>query len=133
MITGDLESKVDRVWDAFWTGGISNPLEVIEQIPYLLFLKRRDDRQQLALRRARTTGEPLSGNPFPEGVDERGRPYEELRWSVFTVLDPARMGEVVSERALGTCARWAATIPSTRTTCGTPGSPSRRRTCWTGS
>ena len=32
MITGELKSKIDRVWDAFWSGGISNPLEVIEQI-----------------------------------------------------------------------------------------------------
>jgi len=36
VITGDVRNKVDRVWDAFWTGGISNPLEVIEQITYLL-------------------------------------------------------------------------------------------------
>ena len=42
VITGDLKSKVDRVWDAFWSGGISNPLEVIEQITYLLFIRRLD-------------------------------------------------------------------------------------------
>lgn len=52
MITGELKNKVDRVWDAFWMGGISNPLEVIEQITYLLFLKRLDQRQLLAERRA---------------------------------------------------------------------------------
>jgi type I restriction enzyme M protein len=40
MITGELRSQVDRLWDAFWSGGISNPLEVIEQITYLLFIKR---------------------------------------------------------------------------------------------
>ncbi len=34
MITGELKSKIDRIWDAFWSGGISNPLEVIEQITY---------------------------------------------------------------------------------------------------
>ena len=33
MITGDIKSQIDRIWDAFWSGGISNPLEVIEQIP----------------------------------------------------------------------------------------------------
>ena len=43
MITGDLRSKIDRVWDAFWSGGISNPLEVIEQITYLMFLRRLGD------------------------------------------------------------------------------------------
>jgi len=39
MLTGDIPSQVDRIWDAFWSGGISNPLEVIEQITYLLFIK----------------------------------------------------------------------------------------------
>ena len=38
MITGELKSQVDRLWDAFWSGGISNPMEVIEQITYLLFI-----------------------------------------------------------------------------------------------
>lgn len=99
MITGDLRNKVDRVWDAFWTGGISNPLEVIEQITYLLFLKRLDERQLLAERRALRTGAALTGNPFPAGTDEQGRPYDDLRWDTFSGLDPARMYEVVSERA----------------------------------
>jgi type I restriction enzyme M protein len=43
VITGELKSKIDRVWDAFWSGGISNPVEVIEQITYLLFIRRLDD------------------------------------------------------------------------------------------
>jgi type I restriction enzyme M protein len=47
VITGALKNKIDRVWDAFWSGGISNPLEVIEQITYLLFLRRLDDLQTL--------------------------------------------------------------------------------------
>ncbi|WP_354253826.1 type I restriction-modification system subunit M N-terminal domain-containing protein [Arthrobacter sp. UYEF21] len=41
MITGEIKSQVDKVQNTFWSGGISNPLEVIEQITYLLFLKRR--------------------------------------------------------------------------------------------
>ena len=40
VITGELKSRIDGVWTAFWSGGISNPLEVIEQITYLLFLRR---------------------------------------------------------------------------------------------
>ena len=40
MLTGELRNKVDTLWNTFWTGGISNPLEVIERITYLLFLKR---------------------------------------------------------------------------------------------
>src|SRR5262245_12503787 len=44
-LTGDIRNQVDRVWDAFWSGGIANPLEVVEQITYLLFLRRLDDLQ----------------------------------------------------------------------------------------
>lgn len=55
-ITGELKSKVDRVWDAFWSGGISNPLEVIEQITYLLFVRRLDDLETLTEKKARVTG-----------------------------------------------------------------------------
>ena len=40
MITGELKSKIDRIWDSFWSGGISNPLEVIEQLTYLLFIRQ---------------------------------------------------------------------------------------------
>ena len=39
MLTGEIRNQVDRIWDAFWSGGISNPLEVIEQITYLLFMQ----------------------------------------------------------------------------------------------
>ena len=44
MINGELRSKIDSVWNAFWSGGVANPLSVIEQITYLLFIKRLDDR-----------------------------------------------------------------------------------------
>ena len=47
MLTGDIKQRIDAIWNAFWTGGISNPLEVIEQITYLLFLRRLDDLQTL--------------------------------------------------------------------------------------
>jgi type I restriction enzyme M protein len=43
MLTGEIRTQIDNIWNAFWTGGISNPLEVIEQITYLLFLRRLDD------------------------------------------------------------------------------------------
>ena len=44
MLTGELRSKVDKIWDAFWSGGIANPLTVIEQITYLLFIIKLTDR-----------------------------------------------------------------------------------------
>lgn len=58
MLTGELRSKIDNVWNAFWAGGIANPLEVIEQITYLLFMRGLDDAHTLAENRANTLGEP---------------------------------------------------------------------------
>jgi len=63
VITGAIRSQIDRIWDAFWSGGISNPLEVIEQITYLLFLKRLDDLQTLEENKSSRLKEPLSGIP----------------------------------------------------------------------
>ena len=45
MITGSLKNQIDRVWDTFWSGGISNPMDVIEQFTYLLFIRQLDERQ----------------------------------------------------------------------------------------
>ena len=45
MLTSEIRSQIDQIWNAFWSGGISNPLEVIEQITYLLFIKRLDELQ----------------------------------------------------------------------------------------
>src|SRR5437879_1200494 len=107
MLTGELRNRVDRVWDAFWSGGISNPLEVIEQITYLLFLRRLDELQNLEEHKARRTGGPVARRIFPAGRDSRDRPYEDLRWSRFRHFAPAEMYEVVAEhvfpflRALG--------------------------------
>ncbi|MFT4125123.1 MAG: class I SAM-dependent DNA methyltransferase [Gordonia sp. (in: high G+C Gram-positive bacteria)] len=88
MITGEQKSRVDAVWDAFWSGGISNPLEVMEQITYLLFIRRLDDEQQLALNRANLTRRPVTGNPFP--VDRT-----ELCWSEFKHYAPEEMFRTV--------------------------------------
>lgn len=98
MITGALKSKVDRVWDAFWSGGISNPLEVIEQITYLLFIRRLDDIHTLAENRASRSGRSIERAVFPAGHDEQGRPYAELRWSRFKDVGPAEMYHTVGER-----------------------------------
>ena len=42
MITGELKNRIDRLWEMFWTGGITNPLDVIEQITYLMFVRDLD-------------------------------------------------------------------------------------------
>src|SRR5579864_746391 len=97
MLTGEIRSQIDAVWNAFWSGGISNPLEVIEQITYLLFLRRLDDLQILEENKARRLGRPLERRSFPEGNDPRDRPYEDMRWSRFKNFSPGEMYEVVAE------------------------------------
>jgi type I restriction enzyme M protein len=97
MLTGEMRSQVDRIWDAFWSGGISNPLEVMEQITYLLFLRRLDDLHTLAENKANRTQKPIEHPVFPRGQDAKGMPYEDLRWSRFKQAEPRAMFEVVSD------------------------------------
>src|SRR4029077_1467861 len=97
MLTGDIRSQIDAIWNAFWTGGISNPLEVIEQITYLLFLKRLDDLHTLEENKAARLKKPVERRIFPAGADPKKRPYEGLRWSRFKNLSPAEMFTVVSD------------------------------------
>jgi type I restriction enzyme M protein len=95
MITGAIKSQVDKVWDAFWSGGISNPLEVIEQITYLLFLRRLDDMQVLEENKATRLKKLLEHRIFPAGNDELDRPYEDMRWSRFRDFAPDEMFTVI--------------------------------------
>src|SRR4051812_4000695 len=101
MITGAIKSQIDQIWNAFWSGGISNPLEVIEQITYLLFLRRLDDLHTLEENKAARLKEPIARRVFPTGKDgigkNGGRAYEDLRWSRFKDFAPAEMYEVVGE------------------------------------
>src|ERR1035437_1729793 len=98
MLTGQLRGQIDRIWNAFWSGGISNPLEVIEQITYLLFLRRLDDLQILEENKATRLGKPMERRSFPEGKDARGRAYEDLRWSHFKNFSPTEMYDVVDQQ-----------------------------------
>jgi type I restriction enzyme M protein len=97
MLTGELRNQIDRIWDAFWSGGISNPLEVIEQITYLLFLRRLDELHTLEELKANRLKRPIERRVFPEGNDARGRPYDHLRWSRFRNFEPRDMYTVVAE------------------------------------
>ena len=76
MITGAVKSQVDRIWDPFWSGGISKPLTIIEQITYLLLTKRLDELHITRERRANRTSKPIEDPIF--GPDQ-----QELRWSRF--------------------------------------------------
>ena len=97
MITGDIKTQIDRIWDSFWSGGISNPLEVMEQITYLLFLRRLDDMHTLEKNKANRLKKPMERRVFPEGKDAKDRSYEDFRWSRFKHFAPAEMFTVVGE------------------------------------
>ena len=97
MLTGDIRNQVDQIWNAFWTGGIANPLEVIEQITYLLFIRRLDDLHTLEERKSARARRPMDRRIFPEGQDPRNRAYDDLRWSRFRNQAPAEMFVTVGE------------------------------------
>jgi type I restriction enzyme M protein len=91
MITGGLRSQVDAVWNAFWTGGISNPLEVIEQITYLLFIKRLDELHTAEEKKANRLGRPIESAIFTKRE-------QSLRWSQFKNREPKEMYELVTTK-----------------------------------
>lgn len=90
MITGELKSKVDGIWDHFWSNGLSNPLAVIEQISYLLFMKRLDDLELAAESAANRTGQPIRRRFFTDT-------QQNLRWSRFKDFDSERMFTIVRD------------------------------------
>ncbi|TVR02161.1 MAG: SAM-dependent DNA methyltransferase [Desulfovibrionales bacterium] len=90
MITGELKSKVDRIWDTMWSGGISNPLSVIEQLTYLLFIKRLDELHTLQERKAARLGQPIADPIFSPDLDH-------LRWSRFKETAPEQMFTIVRD------------------------------------
>lgn len=91
MLTGEIRNQVDRIWDTFWTGGISNPLEVIEQLTYLLFIKRLDEVHTLAESKANMLDQPME-NPIFDGSQNN------LRWSRFKNFDPKTMYTTIADQ-----------------------------------
>jgi type I restriction enzyme M protein len=87
MITGELKNKIDRIWETFWTGGITNPLEVIEQFTYLLFIKGLDDTET-----TKESDASLLGVPF-EGIFPSDKQH--LRWSKFKNMEATKMYQTV--------------------------------------
>ena len=88
MINGELRSKVDKIWETFWTGGITNPLEVIEQFTYLLFIKGLDDKEIIKENDAILLGVDFD-RTFPEDK-------QNLRWSKFKNFEAETMYDVVA-------------------------------------
>ena len=84
VITGEIKSKIDQIWNAFWSGGISNPLEVMEQMTYLLFIRRLDEIQITKEKKANRLKHAVESPIFSPEQDH-------LRWSKFITLGDASM------------------------------------------
>ena len=103
MITGKIKSQIDAIWKSFWTGGISNSIDVLEQMTYLFFMKMLDDAQL----NQEATAQAMGLNDFedPKAVFKRGKwhnpdtdkdvPYSNLRWNVFRQFTPEKMFDTV--------------------------------------
>lgn len=90
MITGEIKSQVDKIWESFWTGGVSNPLTVIEQFTYLLFIRRLDETQLLEERKAAMIKQPVTNVIYTEE-------HHLLRWSSFKNNDPQTMFDLFTK------------------------------------
>ncbi|MCJ8288447.1 MAG: SAM-dependent DNA methyltransferase [Crocinitomicaceae bacterium] len=90
MITGELKSQVDKIWEAFWTGGVSNPMSVIEQFTYLLFIRRLDEQELLEEKKANMIGTVVTNPTF--STDQ-----QELRWNHFKNLEASMMFDLFTK------------------------------------
>ena len=98
MITGELKNKIDSLWEIFWTGGLTNPLDVIEQMTYLMFIKDLDDADNLHAKESAMLGLPYQ-SVFTDEVQigDRVVDGQQLKWSVFHDYPAAKMYSVVQE------------------------------------
>lgn len=98
MITGELKNKIDGLWDVFAAGGLTNPLEVIEQITYLMFIHDLDDTDNKNAKECAMLGLPFK-SIFSDQVKigERSIDGQQLKWSTFRDLPANKMYETVQE------------------------------------
>lgn len=98
MITGELKNRIDSLWDIFAAGGLVNPLDVIEQITYLMFIHDLDDSDNLRSKESAMLGLPYESIFAGEvEIGERKIDGEQLKWSVFHDFPAGRMYSVVQE------------------------------------
>lgn len=98
MITGELKNKIDSMWDVFAAGGVVNPLDVIEQTTYLMFIHDLDDTDNKRAKESQMLGLPFE-TIFKDEVTVNGRVIDgkQLKWSVFHDYPADRMYSVMQE------------------------------------
>ena len=104
MITGEIKSRIDSIWDTFFAGGITNPMTVLEQMTYLFFMKMLDDAQKSKEANANIMGVAVKDPTFREGMwhnpdMDKDVPYETLRWSIFKNKEAEEMYRIISRDA----------------------------------
>ena len=98
MITGELKNKIDSLWEIFWTGGLTNPLDVIEQMTYLMFIHDLDDTDNRHAKEAMMLGLPYESVFAKEvKIGERTINGNQLKWSVFHDFPAAKMYSTMQE------------------------------------
>lgn len=98
MITGELKNKIDSLWDIFAAGGLVNPLDVIEQITYLMFIHDLDEADNLRAKESAMLGLSYQ-SMFADTVIINERPVDgkQLKWSVFRDFPAGKMYSVMQE------------------------------------
>lgn len=92
MLTGEIRNKIDKIWSDMWAGGISNPLTVIEQLTYLMFIRSLDEKDLESEMTEALTGETM---PKVFLLDEEG---QSMRWSKFKNKDPREIFDIVGTK-----------------------------------
>ena len=125
MITGAIKNKVDKIWTDIWAGGITNPLTVIEQLTYLMFIRSLDEKEQEAEAFENMTGEKQP-KIFPQSAMGQS-----MRWSRFKNSDAREIYEILSKRVFPSLKEmWNGQLPDFDEATGElipiPGSPADR-------
>lgn len=98
MVAGELKNKIDRLWETFWTGGITNPLDVVEQMTYLMFIHDLDAADNQRAKESAMLGLPHKSIFAGDiSLGERSIPGEQLKWSVFRDFPAGQMYAVMQE------------------------------------
>lgn len=92
MITGVIKNKVDKIWTDIWAGGITNPLTVIEQLTYLMFIRSLDEKELETEEFENMMGEKL------EKIFPQSPAGQSMRWSKFKDRDPREIFDIISQR-----------------------------------
>ncbi len=93
MITGEIKNKIDKIWTDIWAGGLTNPITVVEQLTYLMFLRSLDEKDLQDEQIEALTGESLP-KVFPQDAES-----QQMRWSRFKDKDSREIFDIISQKA----------------------------------